>query len=501
MERRHFLQASSAGVLSLLAANHAFSQENTERPNIVFVLADDLGYGDVQCLNENSKIPTPHFNQLAKEGITFTDAHSGSSVCTPTRYGLLTGRYCWRTRLKSGVLNGYGASLMDPKRMTVASVLKNAGYATGCVGKWHLGLDYAWKNKEEKLIDTDKPIGNAPTTYGFDYFYGITASLDFPPYGFIENDRFVKPLSGKQKALKFPEFLREGPVGEDFVFVKAMDELTEKATGFIHEKAKEDNPFFLYFPLSAPHKPVIPEERFKGKTELGPYGDFITQVDWTIGQIRQALEDAGVKDNTMLIVSSDNGSFMYRLDEGTKDHVEDETIQAYDESNHTSNHIYRGTKADIWEAGHRVPFFVQYPNKVKGGTIWDYTICLTDFFATCAEITGQELSENAGEDSFSFAPVILNNRSKVMRPPVVHHSVNGTFAIRSNDHKLVLSNGSGGRENPKGKPFEKPYQLFNLSTDPSETKNIAETSNIDERLEDFLQIIRDEGRSVPVKQW
>lgn len=501
MHRRFFMQSASTGLFSIFARKGVVAQEASELPNIIFVLADDLGYGDVQCLNEKSKIPTPNFNQIAKEGITFTDAHSGSAVCTPTRYGLLTGRYCWRSRLKSGVLDGYGASLIEPNRETVASLLKKVGYHTSCVGKWHLGLDFAWLDQEQQLIDTAKPIQNSPNAFGFDYFYGIPASLDFPPYGMIENDRFVKPLSETQEALNFPEFLRKGPKGEGFNFSKALDDLTEKATSIIHEQAQQANPFFLYFALTAPHKPVMPEDRFKGKTTLGAYGDFVTQVDWTVGQIREAVEKAGIKENTLLIVTSDNGSFMYRLDEGANDHVTDATIQGYDSANHQSNFIYRGTKADIWEAGHRVPFIAQYPKKVKPGTTWDYPICLTDFFATCAELSGQSVPDNAGEDSFSFAPILINNRSKTMRPPVVHHSVNGTFAVRSNDHKLVLSNGSGGREQPAGKPFEKPYQLFNLSNDPSEQNNLAETSNLDEQLESYLQFMIDAGQSVPPKQW
>ncbi len=507
MERRQFLHNATASIAAFLTAQHAWPQSASRpdpqkrRPNIVFILADDMGYGDVQCLNEKSKIPTPNFDQVAKNGITFTDAHSGSSVCTPTRYGLLTGRYCWRTRLTRGVQDGYGPSLIDPKRMTVASLLKNAGYSTGIVGKWHLGLDYEWINKDEQRIDTTKPIKNAPPTYGFDYSYIIPASLDFPPYGYIEGDRFVEPLSHTQERMAFPEFLRNGPVGETFDFEKSLDHLTEKAVEFIAEKSHKPNPFFLYFPLTAPHKPVIPAERFEGSTELGPYGDFIAQVDWTIGQVQNALEDAGVKEDTLLVVTSDNGSFMYELDADAADHTMDETVQGYRPSNHRANHILRGTKADIWEAGHRVPFFVQWPHYVQAGTFCKSTICLTDFFATCAEITGQSIPENAGEDSFSFAPLLLNNRQMELRPPVIHHSANGTFAIREGDYKLVLSNGSGGRETPKGDPFKKPYKLFNLRNDISETNNLAPSSKRDEKLEPIVQTFRNEGRSVPVKQW
>ncbi len=456
-------------VFGLLFFGCTNQNHKDKNPNIIIILADDMGYGDVKYINSASKIPTPNLNHLAEEGIVFTDAHTPSAVCTPTRYGLLTGRYCWRSRLKRGVQNGYGPPLIEINRSTIASLLKSKGYITGIVGKWHLGLGFQRDSMEQ--FDFSKPLVYSPNEVGFDYSYIIPASLDFPPYIYIENEIITEFPSILEKGSKFPAFWREGERSPGFVMEETLDHLLGKANNFIEENSNKENPFLLYFPLTAPHKPTLPHERFQGKTKLGPYGDFVHQVDWTVGQIMKKLDELNISKNTLLIYTSDNGSYMYRLSENEPDHVTDGTIQAFYENNHTANYIFRGTKADIWEAGHHVPFFIRWPGKIKGGKEISESICLTDIYSTLAEMLELEKPEGSAQDSYSFYP-LLNNSNAYSRAPVIHHSGNGMFSIRKGDWKLVLGNGSGGREIPKGNSFEKPYQLFNLKNDLSERMNV-----------------------------
>jgi len=466
------------------------------KPNIVYILADDMGYGDLGCLNRRSRIPTPNLNKLAAGGMTFTDAHSPSAVCTPTRYGAVTGRYAWRTRLKSGVLGGYSKPLIDPKRMTVASLLKAHGYATGVVGKWHLGLDWKHKADNPKKVNYSKPLDRGPNGYGFDYSYVIPASLDMPPYVYVENGRVAEPSTARQEGRKFPAFIRAGERSPSFNPIETLDVLLGKATAFITREAKGDKPFFLYFALTTPHKPVLPAKRFQGKSGLGPYGDFIMQVDWTVGQVVKTLKEAGVRDNTLVIVTSDNGSFMFRLKETDEDHVTNPRKGGYKASSHTPAYVFRGTKADIYEGGHHIPYIASWPAKIKAGTTCDRTICLTDLMATCAAIVGAELPRDAGEDSFNTLPLMLGQDWETPRAPVVHHSINGTFAIRDGKWKLIFSTGSGGRERPVGKPGSKPYRLFDMAADISETTDVAaKHPEIVERLTKVLDGIRKSGRS------
>lgn len=447
-------------------------------PNILLILADDLGYGDVQVLNPDSGIPTPNLNRLAEEGVTFTDAHTGSAVCTPTRYGLLTGRYCWRSRLKSGVLfPPRDAPLIEDDRPTLASILKARGYRTACIGKWHLGI--AWAKGEDGKVDFNKAFTNGPTDKGFDEYFGVAASLDMVPYGFLRNHQVEAPLTEIQPAQGFPRYVRRGPKDPNFDPADCLDRLAQEASTFIQkcvsqqeQSPKDASPFFLYLPLTGPHKPVWPHKRFVGTTKLGPYGDFVHQVDATVGLVLKALADSGAADNTLVIFTSDNGSFMYRRDAEEKHHLADPTNQGFRPEDHRANGPWRGTKADIWEAGHRVPFIVRWPQHATPGTRRATTICLTDVFATLTDITKAKTPAGAAEDSFSFLPDLVGGERPIPRPPVIHHSASGHYAIRQGPHKLVLSTGSGGREAPKGKAFEKPYALFNLTADPGETNNI-----------------------------
>ncbi|MFP6875178.1 MAG: arylsulfatase [Verrucomicrobiales bacterium] len=469
-----------------------------EKPNIIFILADDLGFGDVHALNPASRIPTPNLDRLAKEGMCFTDAHSPSAVCTPTRYGVLTGRYCWRSRMKSGVLNGYSKPLIEPGRPTVASFLSKNGYHTACVGKWHLGLGFVQKenpgNKQD--FDYSKSLADGAHTRGFDFSYIIPASLDFPPYVYIKNGRVTAAPDREQPATPFPAYLRRGPIGADFIMEDALDHLVDQATGFLASlKVPDKKPFFLYLPLSSPHKPVLPHRRFRGKTNLGPYGDFVHQTDAMVGKVLDALDSNGLTDNTLIFFTSDNGSFMYNKP-GAPDHVDDRKVQAFRPGNHTANGSLRGTKADVWEAGHRVPFFARWPGTIKPGSKCEKTITHTDLFATCAALIGADLPGKAAEDSYSWLPLLENREDEFKRAPVINHSANGTFAIRDNDWKLILGNGSGGREAPRGKPFGKPYQLYDLNTDPGEKKNVAKKyPEIVRRLSSRCEAIRAAGHS------
>ena len=499
MERRYFLRHCAFSLSTMGMCGLTFCQGESgrkrSRPNIVFILADDMGYGDVQAFNPESEIPTPHLNRLAEQGIRFTDAHSGSAVCSPTRYGLMTGRYCWRTRLKRGVLYPPDDKpLIDGDRLTVAGMLKRQGYHTACIGKWHLGFE--WGRNEQGVVDFNRPLKYGPTDVGFDEFFGIAGSLDMIPYAFYHNRTATEEVSETQSRLPFPRFIRKGPRARDFDPEKVLDRLTQQAVSYIDQWAAENHPFFLYFPLTAPHKPVWPAGRFRGKTVLGPYGDFVNQTDWTVGQVLEALERNGITGNTLVIFASDNGSYMYRWPEDEVDHIKDTAVQGYHPSNHRANGDWRGTKADIWEAGHRIPFIVRWPGEVKPRTHCDKTICLTDFLATCADITGYFMPDNVGEDSFSLLPLMHGKEETVSRAPVIHHSINGTFSLRDGKWKMVFGSGSGGREKPIGKPFERPYSLFDLENDPSETTNvIAKYPRVAERLEKQLKMIIEKSGS------
>ncbi|MCM8530736.1 MAG: sulfatase-like hydrolase/transferase, partial [Lentisphaeraceae bacterium] len=307
-----------------------------QKPNVIVILADDMGSGDVQALNPASVIPTPHLNSLSEEGVTFTNAHTGSAVCTPTRYGLITGRYCWRSRLKRGVLNGYSKHLIDPNRFTIADLFKSKGYKTAMIGKWHLGMDLPLKGKNE--LDLNGTVKNGPCENGFDEFWGITASLDFPPYVFIENDKIDATKVENRPASGFPAYWRAGETDVNFVHEKVCDQLTERVKKYIAAKAASKEEFFLYMPLPSPHKPTHPAKRFIGKSGIGLYGDYVIQTDWMVGEVMKAVKAAGIDENTMIIYTSDNGSYMYRLDSvECPDQLTKTMKNPKDSSDHNSN--------------------------------------------------------------------------------------------------------------------------------------------------------------------
>ncbi|MHC4215777.1 MAG: sulfatase family protein [Planctomycetota bacterium] len=395
MNRRTFLKLLSSSTVMLATGCNGLrsSSPKDQHPNIIFIMADDFGYGDVSCLNKDSKIPTPNIDRIAASGVRLTDAHSGSAVCTPTRYGVLTGRYCWRTSLKKGVLYGYSQPLIDPKRITVASLLRKSGYRTACVGKWHLGLGWTTTDGQKpnrENVDYNKPITGGPTALGFDYFFGIPASLDMDPYVYIENDRCVEPATETIEKNPWPGFYRGGPVAPGFDHRQVLPTLTEKAVQFIerHNSQSPTKPFFIYFPLSAPHTPILPTKQFEGTSKAGKYGDFVVQVDWTVGRITETIKKLGISNNTLIIFTSDNGP-----EKGMQKRIE--------EYNHRSSHHFRGKKRDIWDGGHRIPFVAAWPRRIKPDSVSDQTICLTDLTATTADIIGEQLPANTAEDSVS----------------------------------------------------------------------------------------------------
>ncbi len=493
--RFHIWTAMSTTLLAL-GSGLANYPARAEQPNIVIILADDLGYGDVHAYNPDSQIPTPHLDQLAAAGCRFTDAHSPSAVCTPTRYGLLTGRYSWRTDMKSGVLGGYSRPMLEPGRATIASMLKSAGYRTGAIGKWHLGMEMPLLDEDAKIgqwqgdpgIDFGGVITDSPVHHGFDYYFGVSASLDMAPYVYIRNDRFTMLPTLQQDNVSFPHFVRQGPRAEDFVIDRVLDRLTGEAVQFIENHSAADEPWFLYVPFTAPHKPTQPSPEFRGTTGLGPYGDFIAQVDHAVGQISTAIDTSGEADNTIVVFTSDNGSYMFRYDDSsTSDHRDDETVQGYRAATHRANGHWRGTKADIFEGGHRVPFIVRWPGQVPAGSTSERSIGHVDLFATCAAIAGHQLQEDEAEDSFP----ILDTENTQRPAPLINQSGAGMLAIRDGRWKMIAGNGSGGRQKPKGKRDAGPFQLFDLQADPGETNDLAEmhADQLD-RLSSVLQQIR-----------
>jgi arylsulfatase A-like enzyme len=467
------------------------SLTGADRPNILYILADDLGYGDVKTLNpERCKIATPTLDKLASQGMTFTDAHSGSAVCTPTRYGIMTGRYAWRTSLVSGVLGGVSPPMIASDRLTVASLLKNQGYQTACIGKWHLGFNWAkWENPEERKkqpgwqFDFSKSIFRGPVSAGFDSFFGISASLDMAPFAWIENDRVTElPTTVK-------EWVRKGPAAPGFEAVDVLPMLARKTVELIGSGAKSGKPFFIYLPLASPHTPILPSPEWQGKSGIGAYGDFVMETDACVGQVLTALETTGVADNTLVIFTSDNGCSPAA------------EIEQLEKQGHYPSAALRGTKADIWEGGHRVPFIVRWPGKVKPATTSEALVCLTDFMATVAEIIGAKLPDTAAEDSFSFLPVLAGD-AKGTRTSIINHSLHGQFAVRDANWKLAFCPGSGGWSKPgdiearkQGLPA---VQLYDLTADIGETNNRqAAHPEIVERLTQLMQTIASNGRSTP----
>ncbi len=481
-------------------------KSETEKPNIVIIYTDDQGYGDVSALNPEAKFRTPNMDKIANEGIVFTDGHSSDAVCTPSRYSLLTGRYSWRTALKQGVLEADGPCLIEKDRMTIASVLKEKGYNTAMVGKWHLQMDFVGTPGKDR--DWSKPFVDGPIEKGFDYYFGIAASMNYGVLTFLENDRVqeapvkwtaknwtITPRTYRMTPPYFddPDSLKQKhkvEVAPSFNDELVLETLAAKAVSYINkaaEEAKNGKPFFLYFPLTSPHLPHCTYPDFQGKTACGNYGDFMAETDFRVGQVLDALDANGLTDNTLVIFSSDNGA---------------ETNYKYqrDTYGHYSCMNFKGGKRDIYEGGHRVPFLMRWPQVIKPGRKADIPVCQTDYMATIADIVGAKIQDNAAEDSYSLLPVLKGeDYSKNIRGPLIHHSCDGYLAIRDGKWKLNMLRGSGGSLKPRWiepKEGEAPFELYNIDEDPGETTNLYfEYPEIVEKLTKEISEIVKNGRS------
>ena len=477
IKTRHFCILSLLLFFGCLPEN----KSNSKFPNIIYILADDLGYGDLSIYNKTSKIKTPHLDQLASEGMRFMDMHSTSSVCTPTRYSILTGEYAWRTSLKSGVLWSYGPLMIPDEKETVAKLLQRSGYQTAVVGKWHLGLDWQLKTSyqenqiirndwglitdyKEEIIDFSKNPTKGPTQVGFDYSYILPASLDIPPYVYLENEKFTQPISNYTEGSNLEgdkdyDFWRPGPMAERFDFYNVLPNFIKKAKTFIDKAQKNDAPFFLYLPLAAPHTPWVPKENDPYKFDAGMYGAFVQMVDDQVGQLLDHINVHGIADETLLVFTSDNGPYW-------KPHH----IEKY---NHRAAKHLKGMKGDIYEAGHRVPFIVRWPHRISQGTIAHGAHSLANFYATVAELLS---TPSKALDSYSLLGQLTDSDSIKEVNPIIHHSSLGHFAIRYGDWKMIEKRGSGGFSAPTylpTPPGERPERLFNLKDDPSENSNIS----------------------------
>lgn len=474
--------------VSLFAAMPRPAWAKAKRPNIVYILADDLGYGDIQAFNPQSNIPTPRLDQLAAQGIRLTDAHSADSVCTPSRYGVLTGQYCWRSPLHHGVIGSYGRTFLSPGQETVAKLLKAHGYATGVVGKWHLGLDWTVKgnlaadlkhpgsvvNQDGVVvrmspddIDFSGPVTGGPETYGFDYSYVLPASLDIPPYCFVENGRLVKPPTATTPGHDLDTgfsyaFWRPGRMAPGFDFSNVLPTVAAKGIAFMEREVHRGVPFFLYLPLTAPHTPWVPTAEFRHTSGAGPYGDFVHMTDAYVGKVLDAIHALGIEDNTLVIFTSDNGPYWRPA-----------MIARY---HHRAAYIFRGMKADIWEGGHRIPYIARWPGKIRAGSVSPALTSLTHLIATVADVLGLPDPHQYGEDSYSILPVLLGKTNQVPgQPGIMMHSSKAHFAWREGDWKFIEQRGSGGFTSPVVFPVtigEAPDQLYNLREDPSETHNL-----------------------------
>ena len=506
---------SLARILILLIAALVYLSSNATAldspPNIIFILADDLGYGDVQCNYPNGKIPTPNIDRLAARGMRFTDAHAPSAVCTPTRYAILTGQYCWRTRLKSGVLWQWDKPLIDEDRLTLPAMLKAQGYRTAAIGKWHLGMNWSFTSAEAEQrlaknmgdlatpadIDWSQPITGGPIDRGFESYFGVNAP-NFSPYAFIENDR----IFGAAPAQRFEQSIsgrlsqHPGPMQEGFDRKQIAPTLAQKAVDMINNAAAiPDHPFFLYFALTGPHSPIIPNEVFLGKSGIGKYGDFVMEMDWSVGEVMKALERNGLAENTLVIFTSDNGPENWNYEEAR-------------DFKHFAMGDLRGLKRNTWEGGHRVPFIASWPARIRPGTISEEVICHVDMMATCAELSGCDLPNEAAEDSFSFLPAILGRKpTEPVREAIVHHAGNGTLAIRKGDWVFIDAK-SGGSGEPDWLIKERGYvlnefpgELYDLGKDPIERDNLyGEHPEIVSELSALLEKYKQDGRSVSIRK-
>lgn len=471
-------------------------------PNIIIIYADDMGYGDLNCQNPESKIPTPYLDQLASEGMRFTDAHSSSGICSPSRYALLTGSYHWRRR--HSIVNSFGKPFFNETDITLPQILKTTGYTTACIGKWHLGWNWNFKNKpsyefktpkKTRLvygpddIDWEQPIKGGPLDRGFDYYFG-DGTINFPPYVWIENDRVVE----KPTALMDPKTIgfktkegnwefRPGPKVKDWNPYEVLPTITNKTLSWI-ETQTSDNPFFLYLALPSPHAPIIPNNAFIGKSNAGGYGDFVVQTDWVVGQVLETIKKQGLENNTLVVFSSDNGPENYAYVRAQK-------------YNHFSMGDFRGLKRDVWEGGHHVPFIMKWPGKIKANSVSKEVISQIDIMATLAAITKVKLPKNAAPDSYDITSVITSKTYNTpIREATIHNTFENIWGIRQGDW-LYINYKSGSRGKAPAffnalrgyKAFETPGLLFNMTNDPEQKKNLYDL--YPEKIKDLDALLND----------
>jgi arylsulfatase A len=486
------------------------------RPNIVYFLVDDMGYGDVACLNPRCRIPTPNFDRHAREGMIFRDAHSTSAVCSPSRYSILTGRYNWRSTLQKGIVGHYGDPLIAPDRLTVPGFLGSLGYHSACVGKWHLGMGWDFDVDGDFLPDRgkyddpdypgdpvptsellskweeafSKPTTGGPTTRGFDRYFGVDVP-NWPPYCFIEDDRTVGIPSGflPPRLLGHNQASTPGPAMPYWHFEQLLPKWAQEADRYIRTRSRSGEPFFLYLPMTSPHTPLSPNAKWVGASGLGSrYADLVMETDDVFGRVLDSLDRAGVRENTIVFLASDNGFAHYA------------GATELEAQGHYPSAHYRGYKSDAWDGGHRIPFIASCPGLIEAGSVCDELVSLGDLFATCADLTGEPLPDGAGEDSVSLLPLLRGER-RAVRDHVVHHSINGKFAIRDGRWKLVLCPGSGGwakndeEAAREGLPI---LQLYDMGRDPGETKNLHDVER--SRVRDMITLLErivSRGRSTP----
>ena len=502
--------ARFSAIFSIIFVGIAWAKQ----PNVLILYADDLGFGDLGCYNKKSRIPTPNLDRLASESVRFTDGHSSSGICTPSRFAMLTGRHHWRDF--HGIVNAFGGSVFKPERLTLPEMLKEKGYKTAVIGKWHLGWNWdAIRNKEVRAItvqegrrkkqqlgpeafDWTKSIPNGPLDHGFDYYFGDTV-INFPPYCWIENDKVVKApdtlmQTGKWKKIKEGGWeCRPGPMVTGWDPYENIPTTTKKGVEYIEKAAEAEEPFFLYFAYPAPHAPIIPNDEFDGKSKAGPYGDFVYETDHSIGQLLQALKDSGQAENTIVIFSADNGPEHYAYARDAK-------------FDHWSAHPFRGLKRDAYEGGHHVPFMIKYPGVTMAGTVNDALVSQIDIMATLASVVGYDLPEkNAAEDSHDLLP-LLKGEVKSIRTSHIHNTFDHTWAFREGDWVLVT--GKSGHHSRVTKEWLKKHdypkveskqpRLFNLREDIGQRNDLAaKHPEKVKAMETSLARIRAQGYSAP----
>lgn len=497
MKNLAFLLILASGLSLLSFAPSEAQKKAADKPNIIIIFADDMGYGDVSILNPEARTFTPHLDNLVRNGVTFSNAHASASVCTPSRYGLLTGRYAWRSASGGHVVSGFGEPVIEEGRNTIASLLKKDGYTTACIGKWHLGLDWQTKDPADKAIydnnsgfsnvDYTRPVSQGPNDYGFDYSFIHPASLDMPPYVFLRNHQTINTDIVLTSDI-YPDRLedteyawdkkhtaehdvywdkgvwwRRGEISSTFKVETCLTEILNEGLSFMERQATErlNEPFFMYLPLTGPHTPWMPAESFKGKSSIGTYGDFILNIDHVVGQVTAKLRSLGIAENTMIVFSSDNGAYWPQTEEELQ--------------NHAANWGRRGQKGDVWDGGHRVPLIISWPSQIQSPRVYDHLLSLTDLFATFAELTGQQLPENSGEDSFSFLHVLNGNTDKATRSSMIHQSSAGMYSLRTEAWKYIDGLGSGGFTAPSTvdpKAGGPKGQLYRMESDSLEAENL-----------------------------